>query len=196
MPTPSVQIPIEVSARHVHLTQEAVEKLFGPNYSLTSQKELSQPGTFAAEETVTLRNSHGQIANVRILGPVRDYNQIEISRTDARQLKVDPPIRDTHEIEQAGTPGVILEGPQGSLALEKGVIVAWRHLHLSTNEALELELQEGQLVKIDIDNDPRSVVFENVLVRVAPNYKMMLHIDTDEANAAGIETGEKGILIS
>ncbi|MCG2686485.1 propanediol utilization protein, partial [Candidatus Parcubacteria bacterium] len=92
-----MQIPIEVSARHVHLTQEAVEKLFGPGYSLTLQKELSQPGTFAAEETVSLRNSHGKIANVRILGPVRDYNQIEISRTDARRFKIDPPIRDSHE---------------------------------------------------------------------------------------------------
>ena len=191
-----MEVPIEVSARHVHLTPAAVEALFGEGYQLTSAKELSQPGTFAAEERVTLRTRGGEIKEVRVLGPARDYNQVELSKTDARHLKINPPVQDTHELDHAGTPGVTLVGSVESLALKKGVILAWRHLHVSNNEALELGLKDGQLIKVDINSDPRSVIFENVLVRVAPNYKLAMHIDTDEANAAGIETGEKGILIA
>ena len=188
-------IPIEVSARHVHLDQKTLEKLFGPGATLHPRKELSQPGTFAAEETVTIKTPQAEIAQVRILGPLRSYNQVEISKTDARLLRIDPPIRDTHELEHAGTPGITLVGPKGVVELARGAIIAWRHLHLSPLEAVEAGLEDGTLVDINIDSDPRSVVFENVLVRVAPNYKLAMHIDTDEANAAGIETGESGTLI-
>jgi len=190
-----MKVPIEVSARHVHLTRGAFETLFGEGIELTIRNELSQPGTFAAEETITLKTEKGQITNVRILGPLRKYSQVEISKTDARLLGLNPPIRDTHELELAGTPGITLIGPKGSLKLGQGVIIAWRHIHMSPLEAVEAELKDGDLVKVDIDSDPRSVIFENVLVRLAPNFRLAMHIDTDEANAAGIEGGEIGKII-
>lgn len=190
-----MQVPIEVSARHLHLDQKTYESLFGTGVELTVRNQLSQPGTFAANETVTLKTESGRIEDIRILGPLRDYCQIEISKTDAHQLGIDPPIRDTDELELAGTPGATLIGPKGEVVLDKGLIIAWRHIHLNPEEAKRLGLNDGDLVKVDIDSDPRSVVFENVLVRVSPNYKLAMHIDTDEANAAGVTSGEFGTII-
>ncbi len=189
-------IPIETSARHIHLTKQHFHILFGKEKKLTVRNKLSQPKTFAAKETVTLKTKKSEIEKVRILGPLRDYTQIEISRTDAYRLGIDPPIRDTHELALDGTPGITLIGPEGEVTLEKGVIIPWRHIHMSPNNALEAEVKDGDLVNIDIDNHPRSVVFENVLVRVKANYKLAMHIDTDEANAAGIERKGKGKLIT
>jgi len=188
-------VPIEVSARHIHLTHEILEKLFGLGAVLHPRKELSQPGTFAAEETATIKTPKAEIAHVRILGPLRDYNQIEISKTDARTLGIDPPIRDSHELDHAGTPGITLIGPKGVVELDRGVIVAWRHIHINPAEATENNLTDGQLVSINIDSDPRSVIFENVLIRVSPKAQLAMHIDTDEANATGTETGESGTVI-
>lgn len=190
-----MKVPIEISARHVHLTKEAFEILFGREAKLTIRNQLSQPGTFAAEERIALKTEKEEIPNVRILGPLRKYSQVEISKTDARHLGISPPIRDTHELELAGTPGICLIGPIGHIKLTQGVIIPWRHIHISPLEAAEAGLKDGDLVKVDIDSDPRSVIFENVLVRIAPNYKLAMHIDTDEANAAGIEEGEVGRLI-
>ena len=189
-------VPIEVSAHHVHLNQEALDRLFGPGAVLHSRKELSQPGTFAAEETVILKTPKAEIARVRVLGPPREYNQVEMSKTDARLLGIDPPVRDTHELEHAGTPGIALIGPEGVVELTRGVIIAWRHIHISPTEAIENNLADGNLVKVDIDSDPRSVIFENVLVRVSPGAQLAMHIDTDEANATGVETGEQGRLLT
>ena len=189
-------IPIEVSARHVHLCQTDFEALFGAGVKLTFRNKLSQPGTFAAQETVTLKTEKAEISGVRILGPLRSYTQIEISKSDARRLGINPPVRDSHELELEGTPGITLIGPIGRIDLGQGVIVPWRHIHMNPNEAIEAGVGEGNLVKIDINSDARSVIFENVLIRVAPNYKLAMHIDTDEANAAGIENGEFGKLIT
>ena len=191
-----MRIPIEVSARHVHLCRPDFEALFGAGAELTIRNPLSQPGTFAAKETVTLKTEKAEIPRVRILGPLRSYTQVEISKTDARLLGINPPIRDSHELELEGTPGICLIGPNGRITLKQGVIIPWRHIHMSPLEALEAGVKGGDLVKIDIDSDPRSLVFENVLVRVAPNYKLAMQIDTDEANAAGIEGGETGKLIT
>ncbi len=192
-----IVVPIEVSARHVHLQKSTFEKLFGKGANLTLLKNLSQPGNFAAQETVTLRSAQGQLEGVRILGPLRTYDQVEISKTDARKLKLDPHVRDSHELKLAGTPGLTLIGPRGRVALKKGLILPWRHIHMNNLEALEYGLESGQLVKVDIDNNPRSLVFENVLVRVSPDYKLAMHIDTDEGNAAGIDrVGEGRIIIN
>lgn len=190
-----MKVPIEVSARHVHLDRATFAKLFGEEAELNPLKSLSQPGTFAAEQIVTIKSAAGEITNVRILGPLRSYNQVEISKTDAFTLKVDPPIRDTHELSMAGSPGIILIGPKGQVALKKGLVIAWRHIHLNNNQALEMGLENGQLVKVDIDNNPRSLVFENVLIRVSPEFDLIMHIDTDEANGAGINGRGVGTII-
>lgn len=180
------KIPIEVSARHIHLNKKAYDALFGDSYELRVQKLLSQPGEFAAKETVSIGTEKARIDNVRVLGPLRDYNQVEISKSDAYRLGLNPPVRDSHELNHDGTPGIKVIGPEGSIALTKGVIIAWRHIHMNHNEALELGVEDGQIVKVDIDDNPRTVVFENVVVRVAADNKLAMHIDTDEANASGI----------
>jgi len=191
-----IKVPIEVSARHIHLDRQTFAKLFGKDAELTPYKPLSQPGTFAAEQTVTLKTVAGVIPNVRILGPLRTYTQVEISKTDAYYLKIDPPVRDSHEISMAGSPGIVLIGPSGRLALKKGVILSWRHIHINNNQALEYGLENSQLVKVDIDSNPRSLVFENVLVRVSPEFDLVMHIDTDEGNAAGINSKGIGTIIT
>ncbi len=189
-------VPIETSARHVHIKKEHFATLFGEEANLHLRNKLNQPGTFAAEETLTLKTNKSEINEARILGPFREYTQIEISKSDAYRLGIDPPIRDTHELELDGTPGITLIGPKGKVNLEQGVIIPWRHIHMSPNDALETEVSNGDLVKVDIDNHARSVIFENVLVRVKANYELAMHIDTDEANASGIESKGKGNLIT
>ena len=179
-------IPIEVSARHIHLNKKACEALFGKDFTFTVKKALSQPGEFAAKETVSIETEKARIDNVRVLGPLRDYVQVEISRSDAYRLGLNPPVRDSHELNHDGTPGIKVIGPKRSIALTKGVIIPWRHIHMNHNEALELGVEDGQIVKVDIDDNPRTVVFENVIIRVAADHKLAMHIDTDEANASGI----------
>lgn len=181
-----MKIPIEVSARHVHLNQKACEALFGKGYELRVKKLLSQTGEFAAQETAAIETEKDRISEVRVLGPLRDYNQVEISKSDAYRLGLNPPVRDSHELNHDGTPGIKIVGPKGSIALTKGVIIAWRHIHMNHNEALDFGVEDGQIVKVDVDDNPRTVVFENVVVRVAANYNLAMHIDTDEANACGI----------
>ena len=181
-----MKIPIEVSARHIHLNKKTCEALFGKDLTLIIKKALSQPGEFAAKETVSIETEKARIDNVRILGPLRDYIQVEISKSDAYRLGLNPPVRDGHELNHDGTPGIKITGPKGSIALTKGVIIAWRHIHMDHNDALEAGVENGQIVKVDIDDNPRTVVFENVIVRVAADCKLAMHIDTDEANASGI----------
>jgi putative phosphotransacetylase len=186
------QVPIGVSARHIHLAQEHIEALFGQGYMLTVLKDLTQPGQFAAAETVNVQGPKGRIDKVRILGPARSLSQLEISRTDSFALGVQPPVRESGKIE--GTPGIRVEGPKGSVQLEEGVIVAARHIHFHTRDAEKWGIKDKQVLRVKT-NGERPVIFENVLARVSDQYALDLHIDTDEANAAGIKTGDLAELL-
>jgi len=180
-----MQITIEISARHVHLSKPDLEKLFGPGYELTKLKGLSQqPGQFAAKETVKLVGPAGQLEKVRVLGPCRQETQVEVSETEARTLGLNPPVRDSGNL--GGTPGIKIVGPKGEVELKQGVILALRHIHIDPATAAELGVKNYDRVKVDTIG-PRDLLFENVLVRVDPSFRLAMHIDTDEANAAGID---------
>lgn len=185
------EIPISVSARHVHLSQEDVEVLFGKGYELTKRSDLSQPGQFAANETVTLIGPRDSIGSVRILGPTRSHSQVEISKTDGIKLGVDPPLRESGDIQ--GSAPILLLGPKGSLYLEVGLIVAKAHIHMNPDDAKALDVTNGEYVKVTVGKD-RPITFDKVLVRVSPNYILDMHIDTDEANSGFITTGQRGIV--
>jgi acetate kinase len=187
-------IPIAISARHVHLTQEMVEKLFGEGHELTPAKDLSQPGQFASEEKVTLHGPKRSIEGVRILGPARGYNQVEISRTDEFFLGVDAPVRRSGDVEN--TPGIVIEGPEGKEKLEDGVICAWRHIHMTPEDADSFDVEDGDLVEVAIEDTSRGLIFGDVLVRVKPSYKLEMHIDTDEGNAAELPPFSEGVLMA
>jgi acetate kinase len=179
-------IPIGVSAHHVHLTQAHVEALFGPGHQLTRHADLSQTGQYACKEMVNLIGPKARIERIRVLGPVRTESQVEISRTEEFKLGIDAPIRASGDL--AGTPGLTLEGPAGSVALERGVINALRHIHMSPEDALGYALRDKDVVRVKVDG-PRSLVFGDVLVRINPEFRLEMHIDTDEANAAEISAG-------
>jgi acetate kinase len=179
-------IPIGVSAHHVHLTQEHVERLFGSGHQLTRHADLSQPGQFACREQVALVGPKGRIDRVRVLGPVRKASQVEISRTEEFKLGVDAPVRASGDID--GSPGITLEGPVGKVQIDSGVINALRHIHMAPEDALGYALRDRDLVRVQVAG-PRSLVFGDVLVRVHPEYRLEMHLDTDEANAAEISTG-------
>ncbi len=185
-------IPVAVSARHVHLTQEAVERLFGTGHHLTPLKPLSQPGQFAAVETVTVVGPKRRIEGVRVLGPVRPKCQVEVSRTDEFALGVDAPVRDSGDV--ANTPGVTLVGPAGALTLEGGLICARRHIHMTPADAARLGVSDRDVVEIALDTAGRDLVFGDVLVRVSAEAALELHLDTDEANAAELQPGTAGVL--
>ncbi len=186
-------IPIAVSARHVHLTQESLVKLFGENASLTPLKELSQPGQFACEEKVNLIGPRGRIDGVRILGPLRPGNQIEISRTDEFKLGVDAPVRHSGHVK-ASAP-IVLEGPKGRIELREGLICAWRHIHMQPEDALAYGVKDKDYVEVDIIGGDRELTFKDVLVRVKDSYRLEMHIDTDEANAADLPRLSEGLLV-
>ncbi len=186
-------IPIEVSAHHVHLSRRDVDILFGPRYELTKRSELSQPGQFACEETLNLLGPKGKVERVRILGPLRKESQVEISMTEEFILGITAPIRASGDLE--GSPGIILEGQQGSCEIANGVILALRHIHMTPEDALSFGLRDKDIVRVRIEGK-RTLTFEDVLVRVDPSYRLSMHIDTDEANAAGITTGMVGHLVT
>lgn len=173
---------VETSARHVHLTEEHIEILFGKGATLTHKKDLSQPGQFACEERVTLVGPKKSIANVIILGPARKATQVEVSFTDARTLGVSAPVRESGDV--AGSAGCKIVGPCGEVEIEEGVIVAKRHIHFTPDEAAAAGVEDKQIVSVKISNDMRTTVFGDVVVRVNPNFSAAMHIDTDEANAA------------
>ncbi|MGE5560654.1 MAG: phosphate propanoyltransferase [Chloroflexota bacterium] len=179
-------IPIGVSARHLHVSREDLETLFGPGAELTVYKEVGQPGQYAANEKVTLVGPKRQMENVRILGPVRKSSQIEISITDSVALGITAPVLYSGNLAGSGTLTVI--GPKGTVEMKEKVIVAGRHMHASPADAEELGLKDGDLISVRC-GDIRSVIFEKVLVRVHPEFALELHIDTDEANAAGVRGG-------
>lgn len=177
-------IPLGISNRHIHLCAEDYGRLF-PNNPISEKKGLLQPGQYAAEQTVTLVGPKGQLKNVRLLGPLRSTSQVEISRTDARTLGIAAPLRMSGNIQ--GTPGVRLVSPFAELDLVSGVIVAQRHIHMSPLDALILRVSHGDKVSVAINGDERRLIFDNVAVRVSPDMRLEMHIDTDEANAAGAD---------
>jgi acetate kinase len=184
-------IPLSTSAHHVHLSREDFDVLFGPGRDLTPRSELSQPGQYAAAETVNLIGPKGRIEKVRILGPLRKESQVEVSRTEQFKLGIDAPIRDSGDLE--GTPGIEIEGEKGAVHLEKGVISAKRHIHMSPEEALGLGLRDRDVVMVKVKG-VRELIFGDVLIRVHPSYRMDMHLDTDEANAAQITAGTSGFI--
>lgn len=186
------QVPIGVSARHIHLTREHVSILFGEGAELTVMKPLSQPGQFAANETVAVYGPKGSFPKVRILGPVRKATQLEVSRTDAFVLGLNPPVRESGDIEN--TPGIRIVGPAGEVTVDKGVIVAARHIHFHTSDAQKWGIADKQRLKVRVGGE-RGVVFENVIARVSDEFALDMHIDTDEGNAAGVSTGDMGEII-
>jgi acetate kinase len=186
------KIPIEVSAHHVHLAREEMDMLFGEGRELTVRSELSQPGQFACEETINLIGPKGRVDRVRVLGPFRKQSQIEIAMTEEFKLGIKAPIRASGDLE--GSLGVTLEGPEGSCMVAQGVICALRHIHMSPEDALSFGLKDRDVVSIEVKGE-RPLVFGDVLVRVHPDFRLSMHIDTDEANAASIKTGMEGILI-
>lgn len=179
----SKQFIVETSARHVHVTNTDLEALFGEGYKLTLKKELSQPGEFASEERVDVVGPRGTIKGISILGPTRPATQVEISLTDARTLGVAPPVRESGVL--AGSAPCKLVGPAGEIELTEGLIAAKRHLHATPDTAAELGVNDKDIVSVKLDTNGRSLVFGDVVVRVSPKYALAMHIDTDEANAAG-----------
>jgi propanediol utilization protein len=186
------KILIEISARHVHLSQSDLEKLFGHGYELKKLKDLTQASDFAALETLEVAGPKGIFSKVRIIGPVRKNSQIEVSATDARFLGIDAPVRISGDVDN--TPGAILKGSKGKIKIKRGVIIAARHLHASDKQAKDLKIKNGSRVSIKI-NGPRGIIFNNVITRVHPQFNLALHVDTDEANAAGVRGGDKGEII-
>jgi acetate kinase len=182
---------VEVSAHHIHLTQEHVEALFGKGHQLTKHADLSQPGQYACKEQLAIVGPKGRIERVRVLGPARKYTQIEIAMTEQFKLGVHPPVRESGDI--ADTPGCTLESPTGSVKVDRGVICALRHIHMTPEDALRYGVRDKSVVHVRIEGD-RKLTFGDVLIRVDPNFSLAMHIDTDEANAANVQTGAKGYI--
>jgi putative phosphotransacetylase len=185
-------VPVGVSARHIHLSQEHVEALFGAGYQLTEFKPLSQPGQYAANEAVAVAGPKGSFPKVRILGPARKVTQLEISRTDAFAIGVNAPVRESGDI--SGSAGITITGPAGDVTIQEGVIVAARHIHFHTDDAEKWGIKDKQSLKVRVGGE-RGLVFENVTARVSPSYALDMHIDTDEANASGAKTGDTAEII-
>ena len=187
-----MSIMIEPSARHMHVTQQDLETLFGPGHQLTPKKELSQPGQYACEEKVTVVGPRGEM-KMTILGPVRKATQIEISLTDARTMGLNPPVRESGDI--AASAPCTLVGPAGTVELKEGVIIAKRHIHMHPDDAARFGVQDKQVVGVKVDSDGRSLIFGDTVVRVHSTYALSMHIDTDEANAAGAKGNVYGEIV-
>ncbi len=183
---------VETSARHIHLSQADLETLFGEGYELTNKKDLSQPGQFACVEKVTVVGPRGE-SKMSILGPTRNATQVEVSLTDARTLGIKALVRESGDIE--GTAGCKLVGPKGEVEIPCGVIAAKRHIHMTTKDAEEFGIQDKDVVSVKVTTDERSLIFGDVVCRVSDSYALAMHIDTDEANAAGIAGPVQGEVI-
>ena len=186
-------VMVETSARHVHVTEETLETLFGKGYQLTKKKDLSQPGQFACEERVQVIGPKNSFPAVSILGPTRPADQVELSASDARSIGVAAPVRESGDI--AGSGACKLVGPKGEVELKEGVIVAKRHIHMTPEDAENYGVKDKQVVSVKIDSPERSLVFGDVVVRVSPKFKLAMHIDTDESNAAGLSGTVDGEVI-
>ncbi len=181
-------IPVGVSGRHLHLSRAHLDALFGSGYELTKKKDLSQPGQYASEETVDIMTTKGAFTRVRILGPVRKDTQNELSLTDAVKLGINPPIRDSGNV--AGSPGVVLVGPNGTITLDQGAIAALRHIHMTPADAERFGVKDKDIVQVECPGE-RGMIMGQVLVRVNDQYALEMHVDTDEGNAACLKTGDK-----
>lgn len=189
----SKQVLVETSARHVHLSQEHLDILFGKGYTLTVKKDLSQPGQYACAERVEVVGAKKSLPGVSILGPVRPASQVELSLTDARSIGVDAPIRESGDI--AGTGSCKLVGPCGEVELAEGVIAAKRHIHMTPADAAEFDVKDKDVVSVRIDTDGRALTFGDVVVRVSEKFALAMHIDTDESNAGCVAPGTMGTLV-
>ena len=187
----NIFIEIEASGRHVHVTKEQAQMLFGHN--LTRSRPLSQPGQWVAQERLTVIGPKGEFRNVAVLGPERAEAQVEISLTDGRVLGITPPVRPSGDV--SGSPGVVLRGDQGELALDRGAIVAQRHIHITPQDAAHFGVRDKQLVNLQTYTT-RPLIFQDVLVRVSPDFATRVHLDIDEANACGYQTGDLGRILS
>ncbi len=184
---------VETSARHVHLSQEHLEALFGKDAKLTHKKDLSQPGQFACEERVTIVGPKKEMPNVSILGPVRPETQVELSATDARSIGIAAPIRESGDVAGSGACKII--GPCGEIEISQGVIVAKRHIHLTPETAAEMNVKDKDVVWVKIDTDGRKAILGDVVVRVSEKYAPAMHIDTDESNAVSAFPGLEGEIV-
>lgn len=185
---------VETSARHVHVTQETLEKLFGKGFQLSVKKELSQPGQFASNEKVTVVGPKKELANVSILGPCRKLNQVELSATDARSIGIDAPIRESGDVAHSGACKLV--GPAGEVELSEGVIVAKRHVHMTEADAAEFGVKNGDIVDVLVDcKTGRKTVFGDTVIRVSNSYALAMHVDTDESNAAACAKDVRGIIV-
>ena len=188
------QFIVETSARHVHVTQETLEKLFGEGYQLTVKKELSQPGQYASNERVTVVGPKKEIANVSILGPCRKLNQVELSATDARSIGIDAPIRESGDV--AGSGACTLVGPAGKVELSEGVIVAKRHIHMTEKDAETFGVKNGEIVNVLVENgNGRKTIFGDTVIRVSNSYALAMHVDTDESNAAACARAQMDTIV-
>ncbi|HEL2402316.1 TPA: phosphate propanoyltransferase [Streptococcus suis] len=183
---------IEASGRHIHLSQEDLETLFGKDYSLTKAKDLSQPGQFACKERLTILGPKGSFQNVVILGPVRGATQVEVSLTDCLKLGVNAPIRESGQIED--TPGIVLINGSKVVSLDKGLIVAKRHIHMTPEDAAKANVVNKEIVQVQVGGE-RGLIFDDVVIRVHPKFATYMHIDYDEANACGFKKGMRGRII-
>ena len=184
-----LDIPAGVSVKHCHLTREHFKILFGPNAEPKRVKDIKQPGFFAAEEMIDVKGPKGVLKKIRLVAPYRDHTQIELAATDAMAIGLKPPVRESGDVK--GSAGATLIGPMGQVDIKEGVIIAQRHLHFSPSEAQSLGIASGEVVRVRAGTGKgRSVVFEDVVVRVGPKYSLEFHVDTDEANTAGIVTGD------
>ncbi len=190
----SKEFMVETSARHVHVTEETLEALFGEGYKLTVKKELSQPGQYASNERVTVVGPKKELANVSILGPCRKFNQVELSATDARSIGIEAPIRESGDIKGSGK--CTLVGPNGSVELDEGVIVAKRHIHMTEEDAKEYGVKNGDIVSVLIENgNGRKTIYGDTVIRVSPSFRLAMHIDTDESNAAACARAQMGTIV-
>ena len=185
---------VETSARHVHVTQQDLETLFGPGYQLHVKKMLSQPGQYASEERVDVVGPKKTLTGVSILGPVRKESQVELSLTDARSIGLTVPVRESGDLE--GSAGCKLVGPAGEVELKQGAIAAKRHIHMTPADAEVFQVKDKDIVSVKVDTDGRSLIFGDVVVRVSPSYALAMHIDTDECNAACVGRDTKGEIVS
>ena len=187
------KVLVETSARHVHVTREALDILFGKDYELTVKKMLSQPGQYASAERIDVVGPKKTLSGVSILGPVRPETQVELSLTDARSIGIAAPVRESGQI--AGSGACKLVGPKGEVEISEGVIVAKRHIHMTKADAAEFGVVDKQIVSVKVDSADRSLIFGDVVVRVSDSYALAMHIDTDESNAAGMAPGTMGEVI-
>ncbi len=189
---PWMRVPVAISAAHVHLTPAVIETLFCDRYRLHGYSQLVQPTQYAAKETVTLIGPGGRLSNVRVIGPPRTANQIELSPTEARVLGIDAPVRKSGNLE--GTPGIVIEGPRTRVPLEHGVIRALRHVHMSLTEADKLGIKDQDRVDVADERHAQRILFRDVLARVSADYRLELHLDVDEGAAAGLRPGDYVVL--